>query len=176
MRVSYYPLIPTWKCSSSFACSQYFLGRELLKFANDDISFREVYSKCHIKPFSTRPCVIRFPCCVLLALSWNTTNENPSTYKLSRAINKCVITWEARKSGHFSWILPLGVGTHVWPPPSPPMLKMQYWSRRASLRQIQIYFTSREMSKQKDNQGFWAVHCRAYLERKIIFLYWSPFS
>ena len=29
----------------------------------------------------------RFPCCVLLALSWNTTNENPSTDKLSRAIN-----------------------------------------------------------------------------------------
>ena len=28
----------------------------------------------------------RFPCCVLLALSWNTTNENPSTDKLSRAI------------------------------------------------------------------------------------------
>ena len=27
----------------------------------------------------------RFPCCVLLALSWN-TNENPSTDKLSRAI------------------------------------------------------------------------------------------
>ena len=38
----------------------------------------------------------RFPCCLLLALSWNTnenqakrqkTNENPSTDKLSRAIN-----------------------------------------------------------------------------------------
>ena len=29
----------------------------------------------------------RSPCCVLLALSWNTTNENPSTDKLSRAIN-----------------------------------------------------------------------------------------
>ena len=29
----------------------------------------------------------RFPCCVLLALSWNTTNENPSTDKLSKAIN-----------------------------------------------------------------------------------------
>ena len=29
----------------------------------------------------------RFPCCVLLILSWNTTNENPSTDKLSRAIN-----------------------------------------------------------------------------------------
>ena len=29
----------------------------------------------------------RFPYCVLLALSWN-TNENPSTDKLSRAINK----------------------------------------------------------------------------------------
>ena len=28
----------------------------------------------------------RSPCCVLLALSWN-TNENPSTDKLSRAIN-----------------------------------------------------------------------------------------
>ena len=28
----------------------------------------------------------RFPCCVLLALSWN-KNENPSTDKLSRAIN-----------------------------------------------------------------------------------------
>ena len=28
----------------------------------------------------------RFPCCVLLAASWN-TNENPSTDKLSRAIN-----------------------------------------------------------------------------------------
>ena len=30
--------------------------------------------------------VSRFPCCVLLALSLN-TNENPSTDKLSRAIN-----------------------------------------------------------------------------------------
>ena len=29
----------------------------------------------------------RFPCCGLLALSWNTTNENPSTDTLSRAIN-----------------------------------------------------------------------------------------
>ena len=29
----------------------------------------------------------RSPSCVLLALSWNTTNENPSTDKLSRAIN-----------------------------------------------------------------------------------------
>ena len=29
----------------------------------------------------------RSPCCVLLALSWNTTNENPSTDRLSRAIN-----------------------------------------------------------------------------------------
>ena len=29
----------------------------------------------------------RFPCCVLLALSWN-TSKNPSTDKLSRAINK----------------------------------------------------------------------------------------
>ena len=28
----------------------------------------------------------RYPCCVLLALSWN-TNENSSTDKLSRAIN-----------------------------------------------------------------------------------------
>ena len=25
----------------------------------------------------------RLPCCVLLALSWNTTNENPSTDKLT---------------------------------------------------------------------------------------------
>ena len=37
---------------------------------------------CHRLPPS------RFPCCVLLALSWN-TNENPSTDKLSRAINYC---------------------------------------------------------------------------------------
>ena len=29
----------------------------------------------------------RFPSCVLLALSWNTTNENPSADKLSRALN-----------------------------------------------------------------------------------------
>ena len=29
----------------------------------------------------------RFPCCVLLALSWNRTYENPSTDKLSRTIN-----------------------------------------------------------------------------------------
>ena len=29
----------------------------------------------------------RSPCCVLLALSWNTTNENPSTDNLIRAIN-----------------------------------------------------------------------------------------
>ena len=29
----------------------------------------------------------RFPCCVLLALSGNTTNENPSIDKLSRAFN-----------------------------------------------------------------------------------------
>ena len=33
----------------------------------------------------------RFPICVLLALSWN-TNENPSTDKLSRAINYLFIT------------------------------------------------------------------------------------
>ena len=32
------------------------------------------------------PLPSRFPYCVLLALSWN-TNENPSTDKLSRAIN-----------------------------------------------------------------------------------------
>ena len=31
--------------------------------------------------------ISRFTCCVLLALSWNTTNENPSTVKLCRAIN-----------------------------------------------------------------------------------------
>ena len=31
-------------------------------------------------------CTLRSPCCVLLALSWN-TNENPSTDKLSTAIN-----------------------------------------------------------------------------------------
>ena len=36
---------------------------------------------------STRILSSRSPCCVLLALSWNTTNENPSTDKLSRAIN-----------------------------------------------------------------------------------------
>ena len=30
----------------------------------------------------------RFPCCDLFVLSWN-TNENPSTDKLSRAINYC---------------------------------------------------------------------------------------
>ena len=35
----------------------------------------------HCKPLASR-----FPCCVLLALSWNTTNENPSTDKLSKAI------------------------------------------------------------------------------------------
>ena len=29
----------------------------------------------------------RFPCCILLALSWNKTNKNPSRDKLSRAIN-----------------------------------------------------------------------------------------
>ena len=29
----------------------------------------------------------RSPCCVLLALSWNTTNENPNTDMSSRAIN-----------------------------------------------------------------------------------------
>ena len=29
----------------------------------------------------------RFPCCVLLALSWNTANKNPNTDKLSKAIN-----------------------------------------------------------------------------------------
>ena len=28
----------------------------------------------------------RFPCYILLTLSWNTTNENPSTDKVSRAI------------------------------------------------------------------------------------------
>ena len=39
----------------------------------------------------------RFPCCVLLVLSWN-TNENPSTDKLSRAINK-VITGQVGSDG-----------------------------------------------------------------------------
>ena len=36
----------------------------------------------------------RSPCCVLLALSWNTTNENPSTDKLSRAINRWPHEWK----------------------------------------------------------------------------------
>ena len=36
---------------------------------------------CHRLPLS------RFPCCVLLALSWNTTNENPNADKSSRVIN-----------------------------------------------------------------------------------------
>ena len=35
----------------------------------------------------------RFPCCVLLALSWN-TNKNINTDKLSRAINYCFLWWE----------------------------------------------------------------------------------
>ena len=41
-------------------------------------------------------CCNRFPCCVLLALSWN-ANENPSTEKLSRAINcRCSSTgWQS---------------------------------------------------------------------------------
>ena len=39
-----------------------------------------------MKKLSMRFRLSRFPCCVLLALSWN-TNENPSTDKLSRAIN-----------------------------------------------------------------------------------------
>ena len=34
-----------------------------------------------------KPNTSRSPCCVLLGLSWKTTNENPSTDKLSRAIN-----------------------------------------------------------------------------------------
>ena len=37
--------------------------------------------------------ISRFPCCVLLALSWH-TNENPSTGKLSRAINQIWIGME----------------------------------------------------------------------------------
>ena len=38
----------------------------------------------------------RFPSCVLLALSWNTINENPSTDKLSWAINYHTC-WSATK-------------------------------------------------------------------------------
>ena len=39
-------------------------------------------------PHNTMTNCSRYPCCVLLALSWNTiTNENPSTDELSRAIN-----------------------------------------------------------------------------------------
>ena len=40
----------------------------------------------------------RFPCCVLLALSWNTTNENPSTDKLSRTINYIDLDNDDRES------------------------------------------------------------------------------
>ena len=43
--------------------------------------FLEHFHKVRTKDFSS------FPYCVLLALSLNTTNENPSTDKLSRAIN-----------------------------------------------------------------------------------------
>ena len=43
------------------------------------VGFWDIFIECQF--FSSR-----FPCCVLLALSWN-TNENPSTNKLSRAIN-----------------------------------------------------------------------------------------
>ena len=45
----------------------------------------------------------RFPYCVLLALSWNTTtNENPSTDKLSRAINYMRIEAERAGDHHLS--------------------------------------------------------------------------
>ena len=40
------------------------------------------------KPVNRGLTCSRFPCCVLLALSWNTTNENPRPDKLSRAINQ----------------------------------------------------------------------------------------
>ena len=41
-------------------------------------------NKYNQKPGASKYC--RFPCYVLLAVSWS-TNENPSTDKLSRAIN-----------------------------------------------------------------------------------------
>ena len=44
----------------------------------------------------------RFPCCVLLASSWNTTNEKPSTDKLSRAINYW--GWKQRRNTSI-WVL-----------------------------------------------------------------------
>ena len=49
----------------------------------------EACSLSSLKSLCIDLCISRFPCCVLLALSWNTkkTIENPSTDKLRRAIN-----------------------------------------------------------------------------------------
>ena len=57
---------------------------------NFEILLARVYM--HMLVYNRQTCLpdplSRSPCCVLLALSWNTTNEYPSTVKLSRAINK----------------------------------------------------------------------------------------
>ena len=75
--------------------------------------------------------ISRFPCCVLLALSWNTTNENPSTDKLSRAINYIAMRYAVSKGTPFwdvlfPWALIAKIALD--PPPSPPCVKHTPWS------------------------------------------------
>ena len=60
-----------------------FLPREIVMLCGKKLSSSEIPEFHKGGPLQTS----RSPCCVLLALSWNTTNEYLSTDKLSRAIN-----------------------------------------------------------------------------------------
>ena len=60
-----------------------FLPREIVMLCGKKLSSSEIPEFHKGGPLQTS----RSPCCVLKALSWNTTNEYLSTDKLSRAIN-----------------------------------------------------------------------------------------
>ena len=60
-----------------------FLPREIVMLCGKKLSSSEIPEFHKGGPLQTS----RSPCCVLIALSWNTTNEYLSTDKLSRAIN-----------------------------------------------------------------------------------------
>ena len=61
-----------------------------IKFSEGDKEKQKIWEDKHrpglLHTLSISIVTSRFPCCVLLALSWN-TNENPNADKLSRTIN-----------------------------------------------------------------------------------------
>ena len=77
-------------------------NRCLALIVRSDLSI-PVFANCVFKSSSSSLILlftIRFSCCVLLALSWNTTNENPSTDKLSREGNQLKLTtntWQCER-------------------------------------------------------------------------------